>query len=115
MSGRAEVTQSDRMRALAVIASVSSMLANIVSCTVTHPLDLIRTRALFKTYNEDLNQHYSGILNGINKIYTNEGFNGFFKGLLPRIIRKGLGSIICWTAYEFLIDKKDCIMALNGS
>mgnify|MGYP000942699275 CR=1 FL=1 len=51
MSGRSDVSGSDRARALVVIASVSSMLANIVSCTVTHPLDLIRTRAMFKKYN----------------------------------------------------------------
>jgi hypothetical protein len=105
MSGRTGVTQADRMRALAAIASVSAMMANIASCTLTHPIDLIRTRALFKHYNKDVNQHYSGILNGVNKIYINDGFQGFFKGLLPRIARKGLGSIICWTVYEFLIDK----------
>ena len=26
---------------------------------------------------------------------------------MPRIFRKGLGSIIIWTCYEFLIDKND--------
>jgi len=35
---------------------------------------------------------------------------GFFQGLSPRIMRKGLGSIIAWTFYEFLIDKKDAMM-----
>lgn len=51
MSERSGVTQADRMRALAAIASVSAMMANIASCTLTHPIDLIRTRALFKHYN----------------------------------------------------------------
>ena len=46
-------SQADRMKAIAVISSLSSFLANIVSCTVTHPLDLIRTRAYFKYYNTD--------------------------------------------------------------
>lgn len=46
-------SQADRMKAIAVISSLSSFLANIVSCTVTHPLDLIRTRAYFKYYNKD--------------------------------------------------------------
>lgn len=95
------------MKALAVISTVSSLMANVVSCTVTHPLDIIRTRYLFKFYNTDQSQHYTGIMNGINKIYANDGFPGFFKGLSIRIVRKGLGSIICWTLYEFLIDKNE--------
>ena len=88
-------------------------MANVVSCTVTHPLDLIRTRAYFKYYNQDVNQHYNGIYNGIRKIYATDGFYGFFNGLLPRIFRKSLGSIIAWTCYEFLIDKKDGVMKIG--
>ena len=56
MSG--ETTQAsamERTKAIAVIASLSSLMANIVSCTITHPLDLIRTRVMFKYYNQDKN------------------------------------------------------------
>jgi len=35
---------------------------------------------------------------------------GFFDGLTPRIMRKGMGSIIAWSFYEFLIDKKDAMI-----
>jgi len=38
---------------------------------------------------------------------------GFFRGLTPRIARKGLGSIIAWTLYEFLIDKKDMLIKID--
>lgn len=38
---------------------------------------------------------------------------GYFAGLLPRIFRKGLGSIIVWTSYEYLIDKKDNIIGIK--
>lgn len=38
---------------------------------------------------------------------------GFFKGLAPRIVRKGLGSVIAWTFYEFLIDKKDAFVKID--
>jgi hypothetical protein len=33
---------------------------------------------------------------------------------VPRIIRKGLGSIIAWTFYEYLIDKKDAFIKIDG-
>lgn len=113
MSGHPNVSPAERMKAIAMISSIAAMLANVVSCTVTHPLDLIRTRLYFKYYNTDVNQNYSGILNGIEKIYANDGLRGFFKGLFPRIMRKGLGSVICWSIYEFLIDKQDMIMEIG--
>jgi hypothetical protein len=35
---------------------------------------------------------------------------GYFRGLLPRIARKGFGSIVAWSFYEYLIDKKDAMI-----
>ena len=52
-------------------------------------------------------------MNGIEKIYSAEGIPGFFVGLLPRIARKAFGSVIVWTAYEFLIDKKDSVIKIG--
>ena len=49
----------------------------------------------------------------MNKILTNDGVAGLFNGLSPRIFRKGLGSIIAWTIYEFLIDKKDAVIKID--
>jgi len=45
----------ERIKAIAVISTTSTLIANIVSCAVTHPLDLIRTRAFFKFHNKDEN------------------------------------------------------------
>jgi hypothetical protein len=36
---------------------------------------------------------------------------GYFRGLMPRIVRKGFASIIAWVAYEYLIDKEDALIA----
>lgn len=38
---------------LALITSLASWSANIVSCVITHPIDLIRTRVYFKFYNTE--------------------------------------------------------------
>ena len=111
MSGKA--TASERMRAIAVIATISSMAANIAACAITNPLDLIRTRAYFKYHNQDEGQHYRGISHAMAKIYRRDGAQGFFYGLVPRIFRKGFGSIIVWTSYEYLIDKKDTVIGLK--
>ena len=44
---------NDRIKALAMISSCASFSANILSCAITHPLDLIRTRIFFQHYNKD--------------------------------------------------------------
>lgn len=49
-------------------------------------------------------------MHGFVKIYETDGMMGYFRGLLPRIMRKGLGSIIAWSFYEYLIDKKDALI-----
>ena len=40
-------SSAERLRKLAIISSIASFSANIASCTITHPLDLIRTRIFF--------------------------------------------------------------------
>ena len=102
-----------RARNLAIIASLASFSTNLVCCTITHPLDLIRTRVYFQHYNKDQTQHYKSIWQAIWRIYELDGFMGFFRGLFPRIMRKGLGSIIIWTCYEYLIDKKDAVIFVS--
>jgi hypothetical protein len=108
-----KATQSERLRALAIIATISSMAANVAACAITNPLDLIRTRAYFKYHNQDEGQHYRGIGHAMAKIYRTDGFQGFFFGLMPRIFRKGFGSVIVWTSYEYLIDKNDTVIGLK--
>ena len=43
----------NRTLMLTTVASLASFAANIVCCTITHPLDLIRTRAYFQHHNKD--------------------------------------------------------------
>lgn len=104
------MSTGDRALKLAYITSLSSFSANVVSCVVTHPLDLIRTRVYFQFYNHDKAQHYNSITDAVLKIYEHDGIHGYFRGLLPRIARKGMGSIIAWGIYEYLVDKKDALI-----
>ena len=101
---------SNRALKLAYITSLASFSANVLSCVVTHPVDLIRTRVYFQYYNKDTRQHYNSITEAVGKIYEHDGFKGYFRGLMPRIARKGLGSIIAWGIYEYLVDKKDALI-----
>ena len=42
----------------------------------------------------------------MKKIYEYDGITGYFRGLTPRLIRKGLGTILAWGIYEYLVDKR---------
>lgn len=47
------MSSGDRAMKLFYITSLASFSANVLSCTVTHPVDLIRTRVYFQFYNKD--------------------------------------------------------------
>ena len=96
---------------LALVTTCASMSANIISCTLTHPIDLIRTRVYFKYYNKNKDEQYQGIKEAIHKIYQKDGFFGYFRGLLPRILRKGAGTVVAWGIYEYLVEKKYAMIA----
>ena len=46
-------SEAEHIKHLAIISSISSFSANMVSCAITHPLDLVRTRIYFGHYNND--------------------------------------------------------------
>lgn len=87
------------------------MTANVISCTITHPIDLIRTRVFFKYHNQNKDEQYTTIKDAIQKIYEKDGLKGYFRGLFPRILRKGAGTIVAWGIYEYLVDKKYAMIA----
>lgn len=101
--------QNKSVYTLAVLSILSSVTANLMSCIITHPIDIIRTRIFFQYYNKDQTQHYKGIYQAITKIYEYDGLIGYFRGLTPRIMRKGLGNIIAWGLFEYLVDKRSNI------
>lgn len=83
-------------------AIFSSSLTSLVLVLLTNPLEVIRTRQQYQHFSSNLNHEYSSVFQGIKKIYKFDGINGFFVGITPRLMKKGLGSIIVWTTYETL-------------
>jgi len=106
LSSQTDDSSKKRVMHTAFISSLSSVTANLMSCMITHPLDIIRTRVFFQYYNKDQTQHYKSIWQALLKIYEHDGMIGYFRGLTPRIMRKGLGNILAWGIYEYLVDKR---------
>ena len=83
-------------------AVVSSVSASFIMIILTNPLDLIRTRQQYQFFSDNADHNYKSIFQGIKLIYKCEGYRGFAVGIVPRLIKKGSGSILVWTTYESL-------------
>ncbi|KAJ9596392.1 hypothetical protein L9F63_012555 [Diploptera punctata] len=62
--------------------------AGFVEVCIMHPLDLVKTR--FQIQSSKVNpgdpHYYNGIIDCMKKMYRNEGFLAFWKGVLPPIL-----------------------------
>lgn len=83
-------------------ALISSISSSVILIVLTNPLDVIRTRQQFQHFSDNADHNYTGIIQGFRMIYRTEGFRGLFVGMAPRLIKKGIGSILVWTTYESL-------------
>lgn len=72
--------------------------AGCIACTLTYPLDLIRTRLAAQT----TVRHYNGIADAFMKILTDEGVRGLYRGLKPTLIGVGPNLALNFAAYETL-------------
>ncbi|PRP75462.1 hypothetical protein PROFUN_15747 [Planoprotostelium fungivorum] len=74
----------------------SGGIAGIVATLCTHPQDVIKTRLQLQT------QDHTNAWEATKTIYRKGGMVGFYRGLLPRIIRRPLVASLTWTIYEYL-------------
>ncbi len=74
--------------------------AGLFAILLSHPFEVVRNRIM--THDKYLIEmkKYQGLFNGLKKIVINEGVMGFFKGILPRLVRKPINSAIVWSVYE---------------
>jgi solute carrier family 25 protein 38 len=79
----------------------SGLTAGVIATLVTHPPDVIKTRLQTQVFgSENSNYYYKNTWDAMIKIYKTEGINAFFKGAVPRVLRRSLMSAFTWTFYE---------------
>ena len=70
------------------------------AAVVTEPLDVIRTRLMTQGGTQRPGAFaYEGLLHGLGTAVRTEGLYSLWKGLLPRLLTKSLGSVIWYTTY----------------
>lgn len=73
---------------------VCGLAAGSIAAVVTQPADVI------KTHMQTDSKKYKRIMSTVLQIYRKNGYNGFFKGIVPRTLRRTLMAAMSWTLYE---------------
>ncbi|EQC35637.1 hypothetical protein SDRG_06921 [Saprolegnia diclina VS20] len=108
MSFQAEPTTS--VVSLPVVAAptigtkiVLAGIANASAAAITNPIDVLKVRMQLEgelAASREMPRRYPSFVGGARTIFGNEGIRGFYKGLLPSVVRDGFYSGIRLGAYE---------------
>ncbi|XP_060756959.1 solute carrier family 25 member 32b [Neoarius graeffei] len=79
-------------------------VSKIFAVATTYPYQVIRARL------QDQHTRYNGVIDVIRRTWRNEGPRGFYKGIVPNLIRVTPASCITFVVYEtvssFLLDQR---------
>ncbi|XP_051879031.1 mitochondrial folate transporter/carrier-like [Pristis pectinata] len=69
-------------------------LSKVFAVSATYPYQVIRARL------QDQHTQYSGVTNAIRRTWRNEGIHGFYKGVLPNVVKVTPACCITFLVYE---------------
>ncbi|KAA0197008.1 Mitochondrial folate transporter/carrier, partial [Fasciolopsis buskii] len=75
-------------------ASVSKLAAALL----TYPYQVVRSRL------QDQHRHYRGLVHVVRELWIFEGFLGFYKGIVPNLLRVVPACAITFVIYEYMVD-----------
>ncbi|XP_070691575.1 solute carrier family 25 member 32b [Pempheris klunzingeri] len=97
-----KVPSDEKLSAMEYIAMAA--LSKIFAVATTYPYQVVRARL------QDQHNRYDGIIDVIRRTWRNEGAVGFYKGIIPNLIRVTPACCITFVVYEnvsrFLLGKK---------
>ncbi|KAF7840212.1 calcium-binding mitochondrial carrier protein SCaMC-2-B-like [Senna tora] len=80
-------------------------LSGALGATCVYPLQVVRTR--LQAQRSDSSTAYKGMSDAFRKILRNEGFRGFYKGLLPNLLKVVPAASITYLVYENMKKRLD--------
>lgn len=70
------------------------VIAGLLASVITQPFDVIKTK--MQLYPNQFNS----LLEAVLYVHKKYGYRGYFKGLVPRMLRRTLMAAMAWTVYE---------------
>ena len=77
--------------------STFSSVSKIIAVVCTYPFQLVKARL------QDQHQNYKGLWDLVKTIYRYEKFYGFYKGLIPCLVRVTPAASVTFIVYENLL------------
>jgi solute carrier family 25 folate transporter 32 len=82
-----------------------------LTAIMANPLWVVKTRMCTTTYNSP--DAYTGLLNGLKRLYLEEGIQGLYRGIVPALIGVSHGAIQ-FMAYEEMKKRRNEIRKQQG-
>jgi solute carrier family 25 iron transporter 28/37 len=87
---------------------VSAGVSGVVASALTQPLDVVKTRLQTQEVHHHAIQpdmpasdvRYVGLRSTLSSIFQEEGFRGFYRGTVPRMVFAAPSAALCWGTYE---------------
>jgi len=79
----------------------SSAIAKVTASVIAYPHEVLRSRFQYQ-HNSDPNR-YKSIADAVSRIYREEGWRGFYRGMVPNLLRIAPSTAITFTSYEMLV------------
>ncbi|KAM6956964.1 mitochondrial glycine transporter A [Aplochiton taeniatus] len=95
---KASLPNEIRLSTYAPMANFScGVLAGVLASLITQPADVVKTHV-------QVSPHlYKRTKDAVRYIYSAHGFQGFFRGGVPRSLRRTMMAAMAWTVYEHMM------------
>lgn len=82
----------------------AGFIAGTVTSALVNPLDVVKTRMqVHSKNNANSTRAYSSVIDGLRQVYLTEGFKGYFRGVVPKLISRGPLSAASSLLYELVL------------
>lgn len=80
--------------------SINGFTSKILTSLILYPLSVVRTRIQQNQFYLDPDSKYKNIRDVIVKLYNLEGVKGFYKGIVPSLLRSAPSNALFFSFYE---------------